>query len=41
MSDTNKDLNKLKNRNNYILPILIGMSVGALLGLIAYIRDWL
>lgn len=38
MEETDKPLNKSPN---YVLPVFIGMGVGALVGLVAYVKDWL
>jgi hypothetical protein len=26
---------------SFVLPVFIGLGIGALLGLVAYVRDWL
>lgn len=36
MGDTNEALKK----SGFVLPIFIGMGIGALLGLVAYVKDW-
>jgi hypothetical protein len=37
MSDTNKEIKK----TSLVLPLYLGLGIGALLGLIAYVKDWL
>lgn len=40
MSNTNKALNKSRNKTSYVLPIFFGIGIGAFLGLIAYVKYW-
>jgi hypothetical protein len=40
MSFNNVNLNNLKNESSYVVIVFIGSGAGALLGLIAYVKDW-
>lgn len=40
MSGTTKPLCKSRNKSNYVLPIFFGLGIGALFGLIAYVKEW-
>lgn len=41
MTFNNKKLNKQEiNKSSYLMLAFIGTGVGALLGLIAYVKDW-
>ncbi|MEK5185336.1 hypothetical protein [Solibacillus sp. FSL W7-1324] len=37
--------NKLRNekitKSNYVIPVFIGVAIGAVLGVFAYVKDWL
>ncbi|BAK16271.1 integral membrane protein [Solibacillus silvestris StLB046] len=32
---------KKKSSYNYIIPVFIGGAIGAVLGVVAYVKDWL
>ncbi len=36
MSESNEILKK----SSFVLPVFIGLGLGALLGLVAYVKDW-
>jgi len=37
----NKLQNEKVNKSSYVIPVFIGGAVGAVLGVIAYVKDWL
>ena len=41
MTLNNKLQNKEKKKSDYIIPVFIGGSIGAVLGVVAYVKDWL
>ncbi|WP_339194615.1 hypothetical protein MKY27_09460 [Solibacillus sp. FSL R5-0449] len=41
MTLNNKLRNDKKNKSSYVIPVFIGGAVGAVLGVIAYVKDWL
>ena len=41
MTLNNKLQNEGKKKSSYIIPVFIGGAIGAVLGVVAYVNDWL
>lgn len=41
MSDKGKIQSNKKHKSIYAIPGFLGASIGAVLGLVAYVKDWL
>lgn len=35
------DGDKKLNKSSFVLPVFFGMGIGAVIGLVAYVKDWL
>ncbi|KEZ50916.1 hypothetical protein [Metabacillus indicus] len=40
MSHNNEILSKKRYKSNFVVPVFIGAGIGALMGLVAYVKDW-
>jgi hypothetical protein len=41
MSNKNKIQSIEQNKSSYVIPGFLGAAIGAVLGLVAYVKDWL
>ncbi|MFL0584003.1 hypothetical protein ACH0B6_15615 [Solibacillus silvestris] len=41
MGLNNKLQSQEKKKSSYIIPVFIGGAIGAVLGVVAYVKDWL
>ncbi|MEH7252428.1 hypothetical protein V7111_09930 [Neobacillus niacini] len=41
MSDKNKIQSKEKKSSSFVIPLFFGAVIGAVLGIVAYLKDWL